>query len=68
VGVVVVWVTGRRAKELATVTMYLVERGGLLSNMKEELMGVIKKLNIPNLAFELRGVFKMITDYAPISG
>jgi DNA-binding CsgD family transcriptional regulator len=49
-------------KELATVTMYLVERGGLLSNMKEELMGVIKKLNIPNLAYELRGVFKMITD------
>jgi DNA-binding CsgD family transcriptional regulator len=49
-------------KELATVTMYLVERGGLLSNMKEELMGVIKKLNIPNFAYELRGIFKMITD------
>jgi ligand-binding sensor domain-containing protein/DNA-binding CsgD family transcriptional regulator len=49
-------------KELATVTMYLVERGGLLSNMKEELLGVIKKLNIPNLAYELRGVFKMILD------
>ena len=49
-------------KELATVTMYLVERGGLLSNMKEELMGVIKKVNIPNLTYELRGIFKMITD------
>jgi ligand-binding sensor domain-containing protein/DNA-binding CsgD family transcriptional regulator len=49
-------------KELATVTMYLVERGGLLSNMKEELLGVIKKLGLPNLAYELRGVFKMITD------
>jgi DNA-binding CsgD family transcriptional regulator len=49
-------------KELATVTMYLVERGGLLSNMKEELLGVIKKMGIPNLAYELRGVFKMISD------
>jgi DNA-binding CsgD family transcriptional regulator len=49
-------------KELATVTMYLVERGGLLSNMKEELLGVIKKMGIPNLAHELRGVFKMISD------
>lgn len=49
-------------KELATVTMYLVERGGLLSNMKEELLSVIKKLGLPNLAYELRGVFKMISD------
>ena len=49
-------------KELATVTMYLVERGGLLSNMKEELLGVIKKMGIPNLAHELRGIFKMISD------
>ena len=49
-------------KELATVTMYLVERGGLLSNMKEELLGVIKKMGIPNLAYEFRGVFKMISD------
>lgn len=49
-------------KELATVTMYLVERGGLLSNMKEELLGVIKKMGVPNLAHELRGIFKMISD------
>jgi len=49
-------------KELATVTMYLVERGGLLSNMKEELLGVIKKMGIPNLAYEFRGIFKMISD------
>ena len=49
-------------KELATVTMYLVERGGLLSNMKEELLAVIKKLGIPNLAYELRSIFKMISD------
>jgi hypothetical protein len=30
--------------------------------MKEELLGVIKKLGIPNLAYELRGIFKMISD------
>ncbi len=51
-----------KTKELATVTMYLVERGGLLSNMKEALLGVIKKMGIPSLAYELRGIFKMISD------
>jgi hypothetical protein len=49
-------------KELATVTMYLVERGGLLSNIKEELLAVIKKPGMSNLAHELRNVFRMITD------
>ncbi|HXB91320.1 MAG TPA: triple tyrosine motif-containing protein, partial [Puia sp.] len=48
-------------KELATVTMHLVERGGLLSNVKEELLAVIKKANVPNLSYDLRGVFKMIS-------
>lgn len=49
-------------KELATVTMHLVERGGLLSSIKEELLTVIKKANIPNLATQFKGVFKMISD------
>ncbi len=49
-------------KELATVTMHLVERGSLLSNIKEELLVVIKKLNIPSLPYEFRSVFKMISD------
>ena len=49
-------------KELATVTMHLVERGGMLSSIKEELLTVIKRLNIPNLSYEFRSVFRMIND------
>lgn len=48
-------------KELATVTMHLVERGGLLSNIKEELIAVIKKGNISHLSFEFKNVFRMLT-------
>jgi hypothetical protein len=48
--------------ELATVTMHLVERGGLLSNIKEEMISVIKRLNIPQLPYEFRSVFKLMTD------
>lgn len=51
-----------RNKELATVTMHLVERGGMLSSIKEELLAVIKRLNIPNLSYEFRSVFRMIND------
>jgi len=49
-------------KELATVTMHLVERGGMLSSIKEELLTVIKRLNFPNLSYEFRSVFRMIND------
>ena len=49
-------------KELATVTMYLVQRSNLLSNIREELLTVIKKLNVPGLPYELRNVFKMLGD------
>ena len=49
-------------KELATVTMHLLERGSLLANIREELTAVIKKLNIPGLPYEFRSVFKMISD------
>lgn len=48
--------------ELATVTMHLVERGGLLSNIKEEMIAVIKRLGIPQLPYEFRSVFKLMTD------
>jgi DNA-binding CsgD family transcriptional regulator len=48
-------------KELATVTMHLVERGGLLSNIKEELIAVIKKVNISHLSYEFKTVFRMLT-------
>ncbi|HEY4289094.1 MAG TPA: triple tyrosine motif-containing protein [Puia sp.] len=49
-------------KELATVTMHLVERGGIMLSIKEELLAVIKRLNIPSLSYEFRSVFRMISD------
>jgi ligand-binding sensor domain-containing protein len=49
-----------RNKELATAAMHLVERGGILSSIREELSAVIKRLNIPNLSFEFRSVFKLL--------
>ena len=49
-------------KELATATMHLVERGGILASIKEELTAVIKRMNIPNLAHEFKPVFRMISD------
>jgi len=49
-------------KELATATMHLVERGGILANIKEELTAVIKRLNVPNLTHEFKPVFRMISD------
>ena len=49
-------------KELATVTMHLVERGGFLIKIKEELINVIKKLNIPDLSHEFKSVFRMMSD------
>ena len=47
-------------KELATATMHLVERGGILASIKEELTAVIKRMNIPS--HEFKPVFRMITD------
>jgi DNA-binding CsgD family transcriptional regulator len=49
-------------KELATVTMHLVERGGMLSSIREELLTVIRRLNVPDLSHEFRSVFRMIND------
>jgi DNA-binding CsgD family transcriptional regulator len=49
-------------KELATLTMHLVQRSTLLSNIREELLTVIKKQNVPGLPYELRNVFKMLGD------
>ncbi|HEV2481177.1 MAG TPA: triple tyrosine motif-containing protein [Puia sp.] len=49
-------------RELATVTMHFVERGGMLNSIREELLTVIKRLNIPNLSYEFRSVFRMIND------
>ncbi len=49
-------------KELATVTMHLVKRGGIVLGIKQELITLIKKLNIPDPATEFRSVFRMFTD------
>jgi ligand-binding sensor domain-containing protein len=49
-------------KELATMTMHLVDRGRLLLNIKEELDIRIKKLNTPDLNYQFRSVFKLLSD------
>ncbi|MDP9082120.1 MAG: transcriptional regulator [Bacteroidota bacterium] len=49
-------------KELATLTMHLVDRGRLLLNIKDELMVLTKKLNIPDPAYQFRSVFRMLSD------
>ncbi|GGB03938.1 ligand-binding sensor domain-containing protein [Puia dinghuensis] len=49
-------------KELATVTMHLIERGGILANIREELTAVIKRLNLPHLSNEFKPVFRLISD------
>jgi ligand-binding sensor domain-containing protein len=49
-------------KELATITMHLVERGRILLNIREELAANIKKLNQPDLTHEFRSVFKLVSD------
>jgi hypothetical protein len=41
-------------KELATATMYLLHRGKVLSNIKEELLTAMKKIESPN------GIFKKV--------
>lgn len=49
-------------KELATLTMHLVDRGRLLLNIKDELLTLTKKLNIPDPAYQFRSVFKLLGD------
>jgi DNA-binding CsgD family transcriptional regulator len=49
-------------KELATMTMHLVDRGRLLLNIKEELNDRLKKLNTPDLTYQFRSVFKLLSD------
>ncbi|HVW95332.1 MAG TPA: triple tyrosine motif-containing protein [Mucilaginibacter sp.] len=47
-------------KELATLTMNLVDRGRLLLNIKDELTTLTKKLNIPDANYHFRSVFKLL--------
>jgi DNA-binding CsgD family transcriptional regulator len=49
-------------KELATITMHLVDRGRILLNIKDELANLIKKLQMPMLTYEFRSVFRLLDD------
>jgi ligand-binding sensor domain-containing protein/DNA-binding CsgD family transcriptional regulator len=49
-------------KELATITMHLVERGGILLNFKEALLKLIKKSNIADADHEFRSVFRTLNE------
>jgi DNA-binding CsgD family transcriptional regulator len=49
-------------KELATVTMHLVQRGKLLSRLKEELEKVLKNIQPPASANEFRKLVRMLGD------
>jgi len=49
-------------KELATVTMNLVERGGILLNIKQALLTMMKKTSIPDPEHEFRSVFRILDE------
>lgn len=49
-------------KELATITMHLVDRGRILLNIKDELTTLIKTLKMPMLTYEFRSVFRLLND------
>ena len=49
-------------KELATITMHLVERGGMLTNFKQALLSLVKKTKIPDAEYEFRSVFKLLNE------
>jgi ligand-binding sensor domain-containing protein len=49
-------------KELATITMHLVERGGILTNFKQALLSLVKKTKIPDAEYEFRSVFKLLNE------
>ncbi|WP_158795459.1 triple tyrosine motif-containing protein [Pedobacter sp. L105] len=49
-------------KELATVTMHLVERGGILLNIKQALLTLMKNTSIPDPEHEFRSVFRLLDE------
>lgn len=49
-------------KELASVTMHLVQRGKLLSNIKEELIRLQRHIDNPTGASEFKKVIRMLND------
>jgi ligand-binding sensor domain-containing protein/DNA-binding CsgD family transcriptional regulator len=49
-------------RELATITMHLVDRGKLLQAIKDELIAQTQKLNIPDAEHHFRKVYKLLSD------
>jgi ligand-binding sensor domain-containing protein/DNA-binding CsgD family transcriptional regulator len=49
-------------RELATITMHLVDRGKLLQAIKDELIELTQKLNIPEADYQFRRVYKLLSD------
>lgn len=49
-------------KELATVTMHLVERGKLLSKIKEEMIKLLKHINNTSISSEFKSIMRLLTD------
>jgi ligand-binding sensor domain-containing protein/DNA-binding CsgD family transcriptional regulator len=49
-------------RELATMTMHLVDRGKLLQAIKDELIALTQKLNIPEADYQFRRVYKLLND------
>ncbi len=49
-------------RELATITMHLVDRGKLLLAIKDELTVLTQKLNIPDAEYQFRSVYRLLSD------
>lgn len=49
-------------KELATITMHMVNRGQLISRIKEELTDILKQKNPPDPANDFKPVFRLLED------
>jgi len=49
-------------RELATITMHLVDRGKLLQAIKEELIAITQKLNIEDAGHQFRRVYMLLND------
>jgi DNA-binding NarL/FixJ family response regulator len=49
-------------RELATATMHLVERGKLLSKIREELVQVVKNIPAPEIANSFKSIMRLLND------
>jgi len=49
-------------EELATVKMHLIERGGVLVNIKQELVTLMKKTSIPNIEHDFKNILKILDE------